>query len=149
MIKAPSPGRRSPASTAVSHRQAHTALLALANPNKATFQAGFFKTRKGQYAEGDRFLGIMVPAIRQLARQFRQLSLTDCERLLESPFNDERLLSLLILVEHYRKGDGRMKRNVPAVPEEPVPGQQLEPGGQLGSLHRRVAPARARPVVPL
>jgi hypothetical protein len=51
-------------------------LLALANPNKAAFQAGFFKTRKGQYAEGDRFLGIIVPAIRQLARQFRQLSLT-------------------------------------------------------------------------
>jgi hypothetical protein len=37
-------------------------LLALANPNKAAFLAGFFKTRKGQYAEGDRFLGIMVPA---------------------------------------------------------------------------------------
>ena len=98
--------------TVVSYRQAHVALLALKDPKKAAFQAGFFKTRKGQYAEGDRFLGIMVPAIRELARQFRQLSLTDCERLLESPFNDERLLALLILVEHYRKGDVRMKGSV-------------------------------------
>ena len=96
----------------MTHRQAQTALLALANPNKAAFLAGFFKTGKGQYAEGDRFLGITVPAIRQLARQFRQLDLTDCERLLQSPDNEERLLSLLILVEHYRTGDAGAKNKV-------------------------------------
>ena len=94
---------RSSGESAVNHRQAHAALLALANPNKAEFLAGFFKTGKGQYAEGDLFLGITVPAIRQLSRQFRQLGLTDCERLLQSAYNDERLLYLLILVERYRK----------------------------------------------
>ena len=98
--------------SAMNHRQAHAALLALANPNKAEFLAGFFKTGKGQYAEGDRFLGITVPAIRQLARQFRQLGLTDCERLLQSAYNDERLLALLILVERYRKGDVGIKDKV-------------------------------------
>jgi hypothetical protein len=41
--------------SAVNHRQAHAALLALANPNKAELLAGFFKTGKGQYAEGDHF----------------------------------------------------------------------------------------------
>lgn len=96
----------------MNHRQAHAALLALANPNKAEFLAGFFKTGKGQYAEGDRFLGITVPAIRQLARQFRQLGLLDCERLLRSAYNDERLLALLILVEQYRKGDANIKNKV-------------------------------------
>ena len=105
------PGRVSP-KAAVNHRQAHAALRALANPTKAAFLAGFFKTGKGQYAEGDRFLGIVVPAIRRLARQFRQLGLKDCERLLDSPYNDERLLSLLILVERYRTGDAGMKEKV-------------------------------------
>jgi hypothetical protein len=62
IIKTPGQIGRSPDEAAVNHRQAHAVLLALANPNKAAFLAGFFKTRKGQYAEGDRFLGIMVPA---------------------------------------------------------------------------------------
>lgn len=94
------------------YRQAHAALLALANPKKAEFLAGFFKTGKSQYAEGDRFLGITVPAIRQIARPFRQLGLTDCERLLQSAYNDERLLALLILVEQYQKGDLGIKNRV-------------------------------------
>ena len=111
-IKPPRQAGHSSGESAVNHRQAHAALLTLANPNKAEFLAGFFKTGKGQYAEGDRFLGITVPAIRQLSRQFRQLGLTDCERLLQSAYNDERLLSLLILVEQYRKGDDGVKNKV-------------------------------------
>jgi 3-methyladenine DNA glycosylase AlkD len=91
--------------------QAHAALLALANPEKAAFLARFFKTGKGQYAEGDRFLGIMVPAIRRVSRQFRQLGLADVERLLRSAYNEERLLALLILVATYRAGDAH-KREV-------------------------------------
>jgi 3-methyladenine DNA glycosylase AlkD len=97
-----------PASSATgstaSYRQAHAALLGLADPAKAAFLEGFFKTRKGQYAEGDRFLGITVPAIRRLSRQFRQLGLSQIERLLRSPFNEERLLALLILGDSYRRG---------------------------------------------
>jgi 3-methyladenine DNA glycosylase AlkD len=96
----------------VNYQQVHMALLALANPSKAAFLAGFFKTGKGQYAEGDRFLGISVPAIRQLARQFRQLDLKSCECLLQSPYNEERLLALLILVGHYRCGDDGIKNMV-------------------------------------
>lgn len=112
IIKTPGQVDRSSDATAVNHRQVHAALLALANPNKAAFLAGFFKTGKGQYAEEDRFFGITVPAIRQLARKFWQLGLTDCERLLQSPYNDERLLSLLILVGRYWKGDAAMKNKV-------------------------------------
>jgi 3-methyladenine DNA glycosylase AlkD len=111
-IKPPRQVGHSSGESAVNHRQAHAALLALANPNKVEFLAGFFKTGKGQYAEGDRFLGITVPIIRQLSWQFRQLGLTDCERLLQSAYNDERLLSLLILVEQYRKGDVGVKNKV-------------------------------------
>jgi 3-methyladenine DNA glycosylase AlkD len=89
----------------VSHRQARAALLALANPDKARLLAGFFKTGRGQYAAGDRFLGVVVPSIRRLARQFRPLGWPDCERLLQSPHNEARLLALLILVERYQNGD--------------------------------------------
>jgi 3-methyladenine DNA glycosylase AlkD len=112
IIKSPRQVSHSSSKSAVNHRQAHAALLALANPKKAGFLAGFFKTGKGQYAEGDCFLGITVPAIRQLSRQFRQLGLKDCERLLQSAYNEERLLALLILVEQYRKGDVGVKNKV-------------------------------------
>jgi DNA alkylation repair enzyme len=87
ITKTPGQVGRSSGEPAATHRQAHAALLALANPNKAAFLTGFFKTGKGQFAERDRFLGIAVPAIRQLARQFQQLDLTDCERLLQSADN--------------------------------------------------------------
>ena len=85
--------------------QAQAALLALANPEKARFLAGYFKTGKGQYGEGDQFLGIVVPQVRTLARQFRHLPLPDCRKLLASPYNEARLLALLVLVQRYAKGD--------------------------------------------
>lgn len=85
--------------------QAHAALMALANPEKAAFLAGFFKTGKGQYAEGDRFLGITVPAVRQIARQHPELGIEEGTKYLESAYNEERFLGLLVLVRHYQKGD--------------------------------------------
>ena len=112
IIDVPGKAGSSSGAIALNYRQVHMALLAVANPKKSAFLAGFFKTGKGQYAEGDRFLGISVPAIRQAASQFRQLDLKDCERLLQSPYNDERLLALLILVEHNRKGDANVKNKV-------------------------------------
>jgi 3-methyladenine DNA glycosylase AlkD len=87
------------------YRQAHAALAALGNPRKADFFRGFFKTGKGEYGEGDRFLGIAVPEVRALAKKFRDLPLKDSARLLRSPFNEERLLGLIILVNQYQKGD--------------------------------------------
>jgi 3-methyladenine DNA glycosylase AlkD len=111
-VKIPRPANPASAEKPPTHRQVHAALLALANPKKAAFSAGFFKTGKGHYAEGDRFLGITVPELRQLAKQFRHLNLPDCERLLQSPYNDERSLALIILVEHFEKGDAAMKNKV-------------------------------------
>ena len=95
--------------------QAHAALLALANPEKARFLAGYFKTGKGQYGEGDQFLGIVVPKVRLLAKRFRQLPLPDCRKLLASPYNEERLLALLVLVQHYARGDDATRAAVYAL----------------------------------
>ncbi|MDR3371496.1 DNA alkylation repair protein [Rhodoferax sp.] len=86
-------------------QRVQAAMRAQAEPEKAKFLAGFFKTGPGQYGEGDQFLGIVVPAVRQMAKQFRRLPLVDCETLLASPYNEERLLALLILAGRYQQGD--------------------------------------------
>jgi 3-methyladenine DNA glycosylase AlkD len=84
--------------------QAVAELHALGEPAKAKLLAGFFKTGKGQYGEGDRFLGVVVPTIRRLTKRFSALSLAECKKMLASPYNEARLLALLILVAQYSKG---------------------------------------------
>ncbi len=78
--------------------EARTRLHSLASPEVAAASARFFKTGPGQYGEGDTFIGVRVPALRKLAREFRGLPLTEIEALLHSPIHEERLLALLILV---------------------------------------------------
>jgi 3-methyladenine DNA glycosylase AlkD len=63
----------------------------------------FFKTGKGEYGEGDIFLGIRVPLLRKLVRQYRGLSILEASELLKSKFHEERLLSLLLLVAIFSK----------------------------------------------
>lgn len=69
----------------------------------------FYKTGIGQYAEHDKFIGVCVPALRKLAIQFKDLLLPSLKELLSSPFNEERLLALLILVGQYERGDADTK----------------------------------------
>lgn len=82
------------------------ALHQLANPAIARHSLRFFKTGPGEYGEGDIFLGIRVPVIRQQVRTFCDTDPDEIEKLLASPFHEERLTALLLLVEHFRKGDG-------------------------------------------
>jgi 3-methyladenine DNA glycosylase AlkD len=77
----------------------------LADPQDAAFLQRFFKTGPGDYAEGDRFLGIRVPEVRRLARRFRALPEADVLQLLRSPWHEERLLALVMLVERFRRAD--------------------------------------------
>lgn len=78
----------------------------LANPKKAKLLQGFFKTGKGEYGEGDIFLGIMVPEQRELVKKyFKDLSSEEIGDLLNSKFHEERLIALLILVMRYEKFD--------------------------------------------
>jgi len=79
-------------------------LRALADPRDAEHLQRFFKTGKGQYGEGDRFLGVRVPQLRALARRFRSLSHEHVLHLLRSPWHEQRLLALLLLVDQYRRG---------------------------------------------
>jgi 3-methyladenine DNA glycosylase AlkD len=79
-------------------------LETLGDANVARSSAWFFKTGPGEYGEGDRFRGIRVPQLRKLARQHRGLELSSVRRLLASQYHEDRLLSLLILVERYARG---------------------------------------------
>jgi len=80
-------------------------LKTLANEEKAEILQRFFKTGPGGYGEGDRFLGIQVPLLRKVARQYKAFPLKETEQLLYSPFHEERLLALLMLVLQYKQGD--------------------------------------------
>ena len=72
----------------------------------------FFKTAPGQYGHGDRFLGIRVPALRELARTHRSLSVDDALTLLTSKWHEERTLALFLLVGHYRRADPAGKQRI-------------------------------------
>lgn len=72
----------------------------------------YFKTGKGGYGEGDRFLGIRVPALRKLARKYKGIGTADAADLLRSRYHEERLLALLILVEIYNKADAKNQKRV-------------------------------------
>lgn len=84
----------------------------LRNPEKAKILSGFFKTGKGQYGEGDVFLGIPVPEQRKIAKKYTGLSFSEIRKLLLSRIHEYRLIALLILIIRYRRADETGKRNI-------------------------------------
>ncbi len=87
-------------------------LAALADAERAKVLAGFFKTGKGQYGEGDRFLGITVPQQRKVAAKYRELPFPEIARLLKSPFHEHRLVALAILVLQFKKADAETRERI-------------------------------------
>ncbi len=88
------------------------ALRSHADPAKARQLARFFKTGPGQYAEGDRFLGIVVPVLRTIARRHLGLSERAIDALMASPYHEERLAALLVLVERFTAGSEEERARV-------------------------------------
>ena len=84
-------------------RRLATALTAAAVPGDARELSRFFKTGKGEYGAGDKFIGVRVPAIRAIARDFADLSPADLNDLLDSEFHEHRFAALAILVQQYKK----------------------------------------------
>ena len=83
-----------------------------AHPDKAKIYARFFKTGKGQYGEGDVFIGLTVPEQRMLARKYVHLPFADIKKLLYSKYHEYRLTGLIILVYKYEKANNPEKRQV-------------------------------------
>jgi 3-methyladenine DNA glycosylase AlkD len=86
-------------------------LVRLGDSETAIFLQRFFKTGPGEYGEGDLFRGIRVPALRKLAGD-QGLTLSETEELLHSPYHEDRLLALLILVRLFTKGDEPVRKKV-------------------------------------
>ncbi len=79
------------------------------HPDKAKLLSGFFKTGKGQYGEGDIFLGIYVPIQRAISKKYTDLDFSDLATLLKSKVHEHRLAALYILVAKFKLGDAKEK----------------------------------------
>lgn len=81
----------------------HDALVARSDEEKKIILPRFFKTGKGQYGEGDMFLGVTVPNIREVAKEFKDVNFNVIEELIHSPWHEMRMCALLILVNNSQK----------------------------------------------
>jgi 3-methyladenine DNA glycosylase AlkD len=87
-------------------------LRALADPGRVATLQRFFRTGKGEYAEGDRFIGVTVPQIRAVCRECRGTTIAELEELLQSAVHEDRLAALLLLVDAFTRGSDERKREI-------------------------------------
>ncbi|MDP7244096.1 MAG: DNA alkylation repair protein [Flavobacteriales bacterium] len=87
-------------------------LQKLGNPKLAKILSRFFKMGKGEYGYGDVFLGIKVGPQRKIVKKYSQATLKDLQKLLSSKIHEERLTSLFILIDKYKKADEKNKKEV-------------------------------------
>ncbi len=87
-------------------------LLKCKDSDKANILSGFFKTGKGEYGEGDIFLGITVPEQRKIAGKYLNLPLKELQKLLSGKIHEHRLTALFILIGKYKKADQPGKKEI-------------------------------------
>lgn len=92
----------------MSRNKALAEIKTLADEEKSLHLQRFFKTGKGQYGEGDLFLGIKVPVTRSIAKKYyKTVSLSEINELIKNPYHEVRLLALLLMVFIYEKTDSK------------------------------------------
>jgi len=67
----------------------------------------FFKTGKGEYGEGDRFLGVSMPDVRKVIKDYKDLEYPEIKKLLNSKIHEVRMSGVLILTENAKKAAKR------------------------------------------
>lgn len=82
------------------------------NKRKAKIHQRFFKTGKGEYGEGDVFLGITVPLQRKIAKKYYDLNLKDIEILLKSKIHEYRFTALVILIQKFKQGNNKEQKQI-------------------------------------
>lgn len=91
-------------------------LNALGDPKYAANLSWFFKTGPGEYGEGDVFIGIRMPTLRKLCREFREMPLDEVDRALASPVHEHRMAALVVITErakrHARRGETAARREL-------------------------------------
>lgn len=87
-------------------------LQAIATPERAKASAWFFKTGKGQYGEGDIFIGISTPNLRAICKKYSSLPLEDLQILLNDPIHEYRMAALMILVNQMKKAKGDIQKRI-------------------------------------
>jgi 3-methyladenine DNA glycosylase AlkD len=102
-VKKSMTGRRRSAPEAA--RAAHRDLMQRRNPVRAALLRRYFKTGPGEYGAGDRFIGLTLPNLRELAGRYQALPLAALRILLQSPWHEERQLALFVLVRQFERGD--------------------------------------------
>ncbi len=80
--------------------------------DRAKINAWFFRTGKGDYGEGDKFIGVSVPFLRKTAIKFSDMTFVQTYKLLKSPYHEDRALALLILVRQFEKGDKLKQKEI-------------------------------------
>lgn len=87
-------------------------LRSFANPEKVHIYQNFFKTGKGEYGEGDKFLGITMPNIRTVARKYHEIEFDHLKKLLQSPFHEDRMCAIVMLTLQFEKGNKTKKKKI-------------------------------------
>lgn len=87
-------------------------LFSIAEPGKKEILSRFFKTGKGEYGEGDLFIGVTVPQQRQLVKKHKQLSLDEIEKLLHDHHHECRLTGLFFLVELFNQTKNEQEKEL-------------------------------------
>jgi len=82
------------------------------DPVKREYLPGFFKTGKGQYGEGDKFLGVVVPNTRIVAKRHKDIPFEVMAELLQSEWHECRLCALLMMVERFKKSDEKEREAI-------------------------------------
>lgn len=80
------------------------------DPVKREYLPKFFKTGKGEYGEGDKFLGVVVPNTRLVAKRHKDAPFDVMAELLQSGWHECRLCALLMLVERFKKSDEKERK---------------------------------------
>ena len=84
----------------------------ISDKEKAKVYQGYFKTGKGEYGEGDVFVGISTPMQRKIAKEHSDLSIAKIQQLIKSEIHEHRAVALFILIEKYEKANDEDKENI-------------------------------------
>jgi 3-methyladenine DNA glycosylase AlkD len=87
-------------------------LAEISDPEHALKLQSFFKTGKGEYGEGDVFIGVRVPSQRRIAKEYKDIPLSEVIKLLKSDIHEHRLTALFILIHQFNKGNIEAKKKI-------------------------------------